>query len=45
VIITAHDTPEMSEQCRAAGVKAYLRKPLDERVLLNSISSSLASRR
>lgn len=42
VIITAHDTPEMSEQCAAAGVSAYLRKPLDERVLLNSISSSLA---
>lgn len=42
VIITAHDTPEMSEQCLAAGVMAYLRKPLDERVLLNSISSSLA---
>ena len=42
VIITAHDTPEMSEQCRAAGVAAYLRKPLEERVLLNSISSSLA---
>jgi len=42
VIITAHDTPEMSELCRAAGVTAYLRKPLEERVLLNSISSSLA---
>ena len=42
VIITAHDTPEMSEKCTAAGVSAYLRKPLDERVLLNSISSSLA---
>jgi FixJ family two-component response regulator len=42
VIITAHDTPEMSAQCLAAGVSAYLRKPLDERVLLNSINSSLA---
>jgi FixJ family two-component response regulator len=42
VIITAYDTPEMSEQCLAAGVMAYLRKPFDERVLLNSISSSLA---
>jgi FixJ family two-component response regulator len=42
VIITAYDAPEISEQCRAAGVSAYLRKPLDERVLLNSISASLA---
>jgi len=42
VVITAYDAPEMPEQCRAAGVSAYLRKPLDERILLNSISSSLA---
>jgi FixJ family two-component response regulator len=42
VVITAHDTPDMSAQCLEAGVMAYLRKPLDERVLLNSISSSLA---
>ena len=42
VIITAHDSPEMSEQCLAAGVTAYLRKPFEERVLLNSINSSLA---
>jgi FixJ family two-component response regulator len=42
VIITAYDAPEVSAQCRAAGVSAYLRKPLDERVLLNSISASLA---
>ena len=42
VVITAHDTPEMSEQCLAAGVTAYLRKPFEERVLLNSINSSLA---
>ena len=42
VIITAYDAPEISAQCRAAGVSGYLRKPLDERVLLNSISASLA---
>jgi len=42
VVITAYDAPEISAQCRAAGVSAYLRKPLEERVLLNSISSSLA---
>ena len=42
VVITAYDAPELSAQCRAAGVSAFLRKPLDERVLLNSISSSLA---
>jgi len=42
VIITAYDAPEISAQCGAAGVSADLRKPLDERVLLNSISASLA---
>ena len=42
VVITAHDEPETREECLAAGAVACLRKPLDERVLLNTISSSLA---
>ncbi len=45
VIITAHDTVETRAQCLAAGASAYLRKPLDERVLLNSISASMAHAR
>jgi FixJ family two-component response regulator len=41
VVITAHDTPETRDQCLAAGAAAYLRKPLDERLLLNAISAAL----
>ena len=43
VIITAHDEPEAREQCLAAGAAAYLRKPLDERLLLNAISAALGA--
>ena len=42
VVITAHDTPETREQCLAAGANAYLRKPLDDRLLLNAISAALS---
>jgi FixJ family two-component response regulator len=42
VIITAHDEPETREECRAAGAAAFLRKPLDERLLLNAISAALS---
>ena len=41
VVITAHDQPETRAQCLAAGVAAYLKKPLDERLLLNAISAAL----
>jgi FixJ family two-component response regulator len=42
VVITAHDTPETREQCLAAGAAAYLRKPLEDRLLLNAISAELS---
>jgi len=42
VVITAHDTPETHAQCLAAGATAYLRKPLDDRVLLSAISAALS---
>jgi FixJ family two-component response regulator len=45
LIITAYDTAEARAQCLAAGASAYLRKPLEERVLLNSISASMAQAR
>ena len=45
VAITAHDTPETRAQCMAAGASAYLRKPLDDRLLLNAISVALAKAR
>ena len=41
VIITAHDQPESRKQCLAAGASAYLRKPLDDRLLLNAISAAV----
>ena len=41
VVITAHDTAETRDECIAAGAAAYLRKPLDDRLLLNAISAAL----
>ena len=41
VVITAYDEPHTREQCLAAGAAAYLRKPLDERLLLNAISANV----
>jgi FixJ family two-component response regulator len=43
LIITAHDAPEAREQCLAAGAAAYLRKPLDEHVLLGTISAAVSA--
>lgn len=42
VVITAHDTAETRDECISAGAAAYLRKPLDDRLLLNAISVALA---
>lgn len=42
VVITAYDEPASREQCLDAGAAAYLRKPLDERLLLNAISAANA---
>jgi two-component system response regulator FixJ len=41
IVITAHDEPETRERCLRAGALAYLRKPLDSRVLLDSIDQAL----
>ena len=43
VIITAHDAPETRDQCIAAGAAAYLRKPLDEHILLGTISAAVTA--
>jgi len=37
VVITAHDEPGTREACLAAGAAAYLRKPVEGRVLLEEI--------
>ena len=40
IVITAYDEPETQTQCLAAGALAYLRKPLDEQVLLDAIRTT-----
>ena len=43
VVITGHDEPGMRAQCMAAGASTYLRKPLDDKVLLEAISAAIAT--
>jgi FixJ family two-component response regulator len=40
IIITAHDEPDTRAQCLAAGAMAYLRKPFDDKALLDLVSST-----
>jgi FixJ family two-component response regulator len=44
IVITAHDAPETREQCLAAGASAFLRKPLEEHELLDTITAALGAR-
>jgi FixJ family two-component response regulator len=37
VMITAHDEPGSSERCLAAGVAAYMRKPVESALLLEEV--------
>jgi CheY-like chemotaxis protein len=37
IIITAHDEPGVHERCIAAGVGAYLRKPVEGSALLTAV--------
>jgi FixJ family two-component response regulator len=41
IVITANDTQETKARARASGVSAYLRKPFDDRVLLDAIAIAL----
>lgn len=41
VVITSHDAPDTRQQCFAAGAAGYLCKPLEEHVLLASISAAV----
>jgi FixJ family two-component response regulator len=43
VVITGHDEPGMQAQCMAAGASTYLRKPLDDKVLLAAINRAIAA--
>ena len=42
VVITGHDTDESRERVTRAGVAAYLSKPVDEKILLDTISTAVA---
>jgi FixJ family two-component response regulator len=41
VIITGHDTPESQQRVLAAGATAYLRKPVDDQVLLDAVTAAV----
>jgi FixJ family two-component response regulator len=43
IFITAHDEPGARTECLAAGALNYLRKPLDEKLLLDAIDQALRS--
>jgi FixJ family two-component response regulator len=42
VIVTGHDEPGMRARCLAAGVSAYLRKPIDGKALVEAISRAIS---
>ena len=42
VVITGHDTDETRQRVTKAGVAAYLLKPVDEKILLDTISAAVA---
>ena len=44
IVITGHDEPLTRERCLSAGASAYLRKPLDEEVLLETIDKAVNGR-
>jgi len=41
IIMTGHDEPGMRADCLAAGARNYLRKPLDDRALLEAIDEAI----
>ncbi len=42
IVITAHGDAELRNRCRAAGALAYLTKPFDGTLLLESVNSVVA---
>jgi FixJ family two-component response regulator len=45
IVVTAYDEPDTRAQCLAAGAFAYLRKPLDDRLLLDTIANAVRQRK
>lgn len=43
IVITGHDSPETRERVDQEGAAAYLRKPVDEHLLLRAISEATRS--
>jgi FixJ family two-component response regulator len=41
IVITAHDTPHLHDECRRLGTKHYLHKPLDSNKLLQNVRDVL----
>lgn len=45
IVITGHDTPEAHARAMAQGANVYLRKPVDDKLLLQAIDSAVAGER
>jgi FixJ family two-component response regulator len=45
VVITGHDEPQARAQCLSAGAAAFLRKPLDDKALLDAIHRAASAAR
>jgi FixJ family two-component response regulator len=43
VTITGHDTPESQQRVMEAGASAYLRKPMNDKALLDAVLAAVAS--
>jgi FixJ family two-component response regulator len=41
VVITGHDTPEAQKRAQAGGAVAYLRKPVDDQLLLDAVTRAI----
>jgi FixJ family two-component response regulator len=44
VVITGHDTPESKARVLGAGAAAYLRKPIDDQVLLDAVANAISGK-
>jgi FixJ family two-component response regulator len=45
LIITGHDTPKSQHWATSAGAIAYLRKPVDDQVLLDAVNAAIRERK
>jgi two-component system response regulator FixJ len=41
IVITGHDEPENQTRCLSGGAMAYMRKPLDDQLLLHAIDEAV----